>query len=342
MSAEPDPLRRAKELAEARAQAIEALQRDAQLKQLRTIASRLGGLLVDTADDGELWKQLGQPWGKRQPATQEQRLALDAATDVDWEAILNEVGYKPPPPAALMAEQMVKALSDAMRSGQAPRDLKQTRKQVREIGTKLVELGGGRQASPRDTRRWLRRGIRAAGVLGIAAGVAAAVHAPPVVALALPIYAIEPARTAVTGVLKAALNRITREKPVASRPEVDPADPTAFAAIHTLEPGEFGSVLARWQVVASGAASSPDLLTETQRLISDAFEGLYVFWDAAIGAPWFKRGLPACCGELQAALRRARQALLESAPPDVHSGVAALEKAEAALTQILGTVDHQP
>jgi hypothetical protein len=344
-SDENDSLARAKEIANARRRALEVLQQDAELERLQAAAGDLGGTLVEAADDEELWNSLTGSANHRRAMNAQQRLQLEAALDIDWSWLLDRVGYHPPPPSAVLADELVTGIRDAVNSP-AGADAERARQGLRELGTTLVELSSQVDAPKPRLRRWLRRGARIAGrlviVAGVAAGGVALAHVAPIAALGgIPAAAVvDTVKEGATWTINWVLDRMTDEERSAQRDEKDPADRAALAAISSIDMADFGRRITDWEFIdamASGAGPPSALVEEAssgaQELVERAIQVLYRFWDAALGAQWFTPGIQRRCDELRGALRRAREAISEGSS-GTQAVISSLEIAQDALTWI--------
>ncbi|HEX8648223.1 MAG TPA: hypothetical protein VF715_15115 [Thermoleophilaceae bacterium] len=307
------------QLRQARAAALELLERDAELSELREAAWGLGTGLVETADDEDLWARLGEAGEQVLTLTDDQRLKLRGALSIDWAALLDEVGYQPPPPPEAYATELVEAIQTALESLE-PADVQGARDKLRALGHTLADLSGHEDVSPSRLRRWLRRGVRVAGkvlvVVGVAAAGVALAHALPALAPLSPFLVevgIEVLKDGATRVLEWTLDRVLPAD--GDEPGADEAsDREAVDLIHGIRGGELGKLLNSWDLAAAGEIPTLPPIDETRQFVEHAMRALYGAWDAAIGAPWYGGDLAAHLDMLSTDLLRLRHELTEHEP----------------------------
>lgn len=292
-------------LSQTRARALERLESDAKLSELRGAAADLGTTLVETADDEDLWARLADASARVQTLTDKQRLGLRAAVEVDWAPLLDAVGYQPPPPAEGYAIELVDAIEAALEN-RVPTNAQTARERVRALGLTLVEVSQQTQGSPSRLRRWLLRGVRVAGkvlvVFGVAHAGAALMSAAPGSAALSPFLpeVVDVLKTSTVRVLESALNRVLPAEGGDSD-AVDTSDYDVQEIRLSVRPDELGRLLASWTIVAnlgpSPAAETAlrelELVEKSPQFVEHAIRALYRAWDAAIGALWYTRDLAA-------------------------------------------------
>jgi len=108
-----DPQHRSRELAAQLSEASRVLRDDeASLERLQHAAAGLGVALQAAAQDRDLWRRLGQNPRHAGALSETQRLlAIDAAGEIDWELVLDSVGYSGEPPAEELATALRNAVS---------------------------------------------------------------------------------------------------------------------------------------------------------------------------------------------------------------------------------------
>lgn len=330
-----DPDRLAMDLAQARSAGVAALARGEFDDDAKRAAFRLGTLLHEAADSDALWRQ-GNGAG---PASDEQRLALNAVFDVEWTPLLERLGYCGPPPAPELELALLRGMR-AVLTGDPGVDVAAARADLRALAGELVERSG--QAAPHGLRSALRRGVRAAGPLIILAGAIGAVVAfPEVVPVAAAVSVVASLvgreraeklvrETLIGGarwVLGKAFERFRREAGD-HPPEQDPADWAAYRAVRVMTDDLYlaGGLLANWRTFAAFDAAEapppgtvqwpptpptlvasrplgPQTIAQTNDLVARWTETLYVAWDAALGAPWATPQLHESFDDLREQLR---------------------------------------
>ncbi len=309
------------QLRQARAAALELLDRDADLSELRDSAYGLGLALVNAADDEDLWTRLSGAGERVGTLTEEQRLELRGALSIDWTDLLDQVGYQPPPPSFVYAEELAPAIQMALQTRDAA-NVEVARAKLRQLGQKLVELSGLEVVPPSRLRRWLRRGVRVAGKLLVVVGVAAAgvaiLHAPPLLAVIkhapfLADVAVDVLKDGATRVLDYALDRALPPDNDESDAD-DPSDREALELISSIRDGELGKLQISWDLAAAQALPSPLPIDETLRVVNHATRAVYRAWDLAIGAPWYDRRLAADLEKLATDLRLLHDDLTDKEP----------------------------
>lgn len=307
----------------ARAEALKLLSADAPLDALRGTAARLGSALVSAANDDAIWSAIG---GRRVADLNEQdRVRVRAVLDLDWVALLNALGYQPPPEVEIYGDSFRKAVLGAL-SSPSERDVQGVRADVRALGASLVALSGHPDATPRNLKRVVRKGVQVAGgvalIAGAAAGTVAAVGAlAPAAALAAaalhfgaPHFVGEVVVEAVSGAafdkLKKKLKHIRRG--TKDQVAVDHAlDVDAARQLARISDVTIGELVISWLAVAgdSGGEKTAPALRLSQRFGQAAMRDLYLAWDSAAGASWMTGELSGgfevlarCLGDLRDAL----------------------------------------
>jgi hypothetical protein len=157
---------------------------------VHSVAGGLAQALWSFHDDDALWKQLRSQTRLIAQLSDEQRVELRIATDIDWTPLLLEAGYEPPPPAWLLADEFRMDVQQAFdRSGDV--DIGQLRERVADLATRLDraradERPGHFQRLVTSVRIALPGALRVAVVNGVASavGLGVAVALSPVVPLA--------------------------------------------------------------------------------------------------------------------------------------------------------------
>ena len=72
---------------------------------LRPLAETLAGRLIELAEDSALWDEIEQSGSAPIPTKTE----LDLLNWLDWDTILDAVGYEPPPSGAQMGGELAEA-----------------------------------------------------------------------------------------------------------------------------------------------------------------------------------------------------------------------------------------
>jgi hypothetical protein len=314
------------QLQQARTAALGLIQGDAQLGELRGAASDLGAALVATADDERLWNGLAEGRGRLNTLTDEQRLALRTAVSVDWPAILDRVGYQPPPPPEVYGTEFVEAIEAALKRHE-PATVDIVREKLRVLGQTLVELSGQEHLSPSRLRRWLRRGVRVAGkvlvVLAVTVAGVALVHTLPALgpaSLFLPEVALDLLKDGTVRVLEWTLDRAL---PADESDDDQASDRGAVEQLYGIRNSEIGSLTAAWAAAAAAFEENPtdaaqfsalQPLEETSLFVERAIRAVYRAWDAAIGAPWYTGDLAERFDVLSMALQGLRTELSQYEP----------------------------
>jgi hypothetical protein len=328
------------EAAQARRRAIEILQGEAKRADLQAAARELGGVLLKAAQDKDFWSALRAPIPARRALSEEQRMRIRTALDVDWSRLLDEVGYVPPPPSQLQANELKEAIERAL-EGATKTNVKAAHKKLMTLGTQLVGLGHAQRTSDERIKSGLRKGVRVAGrltiVAGVAAGGAALVHvaAPAVVTLGAvgAAGALETVKEGAKATLAWALDRAVPEK--AAGLDEDRAPHEALAALKQIEWAKAGHLVSKWETCAAGMGAPDDLVVRTRQLVDDSFRGLYRTWEASIGAAWSTAGLRHDFDELQRTLSDLMRFLDEDGSDRCSAIAIALERAQNTVIEVM-------
>ena len=330
-------------LRQARSATHALLTADADLEALRLVARELGNSLIETADDRALWRALAK--AQRHCLSDEHKVDIAAASDIDWVPLLNRIGYQPPPPVEVYGA----AFAEAMQRAVEGQDVKATRKRVRDLGEALLRLSGAKKATKSGLRRLLRRGLRVAGsLIVIVASAAAGVVVREYVRAHLGDIQGDAAGSAAEKIAEKVL--VTAGKGVEwvldrVVPERDDgaaadrlADTEAAQSLLDVSDDELHRLLNQWREGAGGVADSKTFVNDTVRR-------LYVAWEAGFGAPWFTEDLAHQFTRLLERLTTLRDALNEPTPI-VDSVAAAFgtvsEELHAAKTQLRSNLGHEP
>jgi hypothetical protein len=336
--AETDHLTQAQaQLTQARTNVLALLDSDAQLAELSQAAGDLGSILIAAADDDVMWRALSRSTGA---LDDQQRLQLRIAADIDWVKLLNKVGYRPPPPAEVYAVPFVDAIGRALERSKPDVDV--VRDRVRELGRTLVRLSGQKDVAPSRLRGWLRKGARVAGKLAVAVGVAAAgatvghILLGPLAAGAALVH-LKHAKTAgeVMGevVKDAAVNQLEPELD-ARLPDGDDeaeaeaersADRKALERLYGISDAKLQRLADEWTQPPNARTDVVARVEECNQVLDATLYGLYIAWDAALGASWFTDG-PAKQFEAIALQVQDVRNSLNATTPDAPATAAALRK----------------
>jgi hypothetical protein len=359
-----------KDLNKARAKAQKVLRRaNARPADLREAARGLGAVLISTANADGLWQVLSQ----RSPngPTSEERQQLRDGVNIDWMAVLKKVGYKPPPPAEIYAEELAEALTRGLDNPEE--HISPIRDKIRELGEKLVALAADPDTTPLHLRRWLRIGARVAVSLGIAAGVTAlSIALTPVlapiagsaavgyVATALGVstqvageFVVElvkdPVLSFVKETVEHAFNRVGDERAPTDEVAADyEEDKLAVWYIDDLSETTLRGLRAKWINLGGRVENAKSVITETKEFVQDSKRKVLKAWSKANGAPWFNNDVETRFDTLLRELRDL-DGLLGEAEPNAAKAVKALgvlaveiPPAKARLHQDIAPRDPRP
>jgi hypothetical protein len=286
-----DPLLEARELS------LAALQSDAEMGELRQAADVLGGELFAMAENGDLWdrlERLSEAGARRANLGEEERAQLEVIVHIDWARLLNEAGYRPPPPATGEALRLQQGIARALHGG-GRAELAATRERLASLGMELRRLAGDEDVSRKKLRRALRKGLIVSTKVLVTVGLIVGGGAVAVaVAGALPAVAPFVIQIAVGLVADAAGKGLDRALNAALEGGDVPDDVPDPATVQALESGrridgregEAFELVAQWRAYA-GDRAPEELLVVTRRYFEGVQSGFYDAWEAASLARWF-------------------------------------------------------
>jgi hypothetical protein len=286
-----DPLLEARELS------LAALQSDASKAELQEAAKVLGGELFATAENGDLWdrlEELSTAGAHGANLSEEERAQLDVIVRIDWARLLNEAGYRPPPPATGEALRLQQGIARALHGG-GRAELAATRERLASLGMELMRLAGDEYVSRKQLRRALRKGLivstKVLVTVGLILGTAAVTTA---VGVALPAVAPFVIQIAVGLVADAAGKGLDKALSAALEGGDVPDHLPDPATVQALESGrriggregEAFELVAQWRAYA-GDRAPEELLIVTRRYFESVQSGFYGAWETASLARWF-------------------------------------------------------
>jgi uncharacterized coiled-coil protein SlyX len=92
------------------------------------------------------------------------------------------------------------------------------------------------------------------------------------------------------------------------------SDRKALKRLYGISDARLEKLRSDWKQLPAGATDTALLVEESKQLVDETMCGLYLAWDAAIGAPWFTDNLPRRFEALGRQLQDLRNSLNESAP----------------------------
>jgi hypothetical protein len=330
----PGKAKRTTRMAQARQKAIQALEGDADLSELRTVARNLGMVVRDAAEDRALWDELARRVVPSRRLTDEQRQRLRSIVAGDWAPLLDSLGHQPPPASDVLADELALALSHSL-AGEDGSDIEELRRRTRQLAQRLVELRGTAGASRRRLRSALWRALPVADRLVIVGDAAAGGLAlttpptPPVAAAPAAGFAtavgIDVAMAVVTDGLVGVLHRAV--------PPVLPSHATeqaAFDAAAGFHRDDLEHLRGLWR--AAGEQQVADVADSTRRVLVEWTWRLYTAWNLGVAAQPDNAAFDESCLRTANALSRAHETL--GGTPDRDSVVQALDAVEQAATAL--------
>ena len=293
--------RAADDLAAVTASTLELLDGHAKRDDLALGAYELGSSLLSLAADDALWHALApRPVGS---LNEQQRLKLQKAAVIDWPENLNQIGYRPPPPADIYGSTFQREINRALKKDEL--DLRGIRDKIRDLGRALETLGRDSDASPSRLRRALRRGAQVAKALTVAVGFSAAAvglsHAlPPAMAAAAITLAISQTTAAeflgelLKKVVLTPLEERAKRGLYADKDEVLAEyadDRMAVRYFDALRQDTLEGLLRQWTGLSERSQAERELRTKSKRFVEDLIRRLYIVWDGALGADWYTADL---------------------------------------------------
>ena len=285
--------------------AHEALYSRAEAPELAEIAGRLGHALRETSDDDALWADLAASASRVQALSVPDRDRLARIVNLDWSLLLSQLGYRPPPPARVLSDDLREAMSDLL-SGGTDLNPAEIAGRVRSLADELIVLSGTSAPSKSRLLKALRKGVRVSGQLLVPAA-AGAIGAAVVIVLphlGIPIAVAIAHHAAATTILEAGAqsaisegadlvkggalrwfkknqDRQAREvgslEPGATE---DAADRAAFDPIRAIRPDEIGVLSSNYEIASltrknepGGCEDDPERIAKQQQfqdLLADA------------------------------------------------------------------------
>jgi hypothetical protein len=283
------------QLHEARRLSLAALRRDARTAELREAAEHLGTALVETAEDGELWRHLQTRAERARPEllSAEQRAQLEVIVQIDWARLLNESGYRPPPPATGEALALQKAISHSLYTGERA-NLGEAKERLNAVGFRLIELSRDGEVSRWKLRRSIRKALHVSskvlvtiGVIvgGGAAAVAMSALLPGIAPIVVQI-GVGLAADAAGKQLDDGLAQALRDEPDLPGPELDAAHREALESARRMIDTDALRLVSSWRAYA-GETAPATVVADTCRYYDATIAAFYDTWSATDDAPWY-------------------------------------------------------
>jgi hypothetical protein len=151
-------------------------------------------------------------------------------------------------------------------------------------------------------------------------------------------YLVEVVKVAVLGQVESKLDDLRPDN--AHEKDADHAlDRKSLERLYGVSQAKIVELQNRWSQYPEESSAKAALIADSKQLVENAMCGLYVAWDGAIGAPWFKGDLPDEFAALGGQLSTLRDLLAEQ-EPSATAIAEALGIAQARLTATTTQLDH--